>query len=75
DMNERQRKAVAKLLEAGPKGFSGGLSAGNYQNMTGASRATGHRDLSDLVEKGVMTVAGQGRGVRYDLNWALTERR
>ena len=43
--------------------------------MTGASRATGHRDLSDLVEKGVITVAGQGRGVRYDLNWALTEKR
>jgi len=68
-MNDRQRKAVCKLLEAGPGGFVGGLSSRKYLNLTGASRATGHRDLVDLVDKGVMVSEGGGRSVRYDLNW------
>lgn len=65
EMNERQKKAVQKLLDAGPDGFEGGMSAEKYVNITGASKATATRDLVDLKEKGVLEITGQGRGTRY----------
>ncbi|MSQ72920.1 MAG: Fic family protein [Betaproteobacteria bacterium] len=64
-MNGRQKKVVQKLIDAGRGGFEGGMSAGKYVNMTGASKATATRDLADLSEKGVLEIAGQGRGTRY----------
>jgi len=51
-VNARQEKAVLRMLREGPEGFKGGLSAGNYPSITGASAATAPRDLADLVEKG-----------------------
>ena len=66
-MNERQKKVVQKLLDAGPDGFVGGMSAGKYVNITGTSKATATRDLADLAERGVLAVIGQGRGTRYAL--------
>lgn len=71
DMNERQRKAVQKLLDAGPGGFEGGMSADKYRRLAGTSKATATRDLADLAEKGVLDVAGRGRGTRYGLRSAL----
>ena len=38
------------MFEEGPEGFKGGMSAGKYATITGASPATTTRDLSDLVE-------------------------
>lgn len=64
-LSDRQRKAVNVLLDAGPGGFEGGLSAGKYQNLTSTSRQTASRDLADLVEKGVLRVTGQLKGTRY----------
>ncbi|MFM9970610.1 MAG: Fic family protein [Burkholderiales bacterium] len=64
-MNERQKKIVQKLLDAGKGGFEGGMSAEKYVNITGASKATATRDLADLSEKGVLEITGQGRGTRY----------
>ena len=64
-LSERQRKVVNVLLDAGPGGFTGGLSAGKYQNLTSTSRQTASRDLADLVEKGVLWVTGQLKGTRY----------
>jgi Fic family protein len=64
-LSDRQRKAVNALLDAGPGGFAGGLSAGKYQNLTSTSRQTASRDLADLVEKGVLRVTGQLKGTRY----------
>lgn len=64
-LSDRQRKAVNTLLDAGPGGFVGGLSAGKYQNLTSTSRQTASRDLADLVEKGVLQVTGQLKGTRY----------
>ncbi len=64
-MNERQAKAVQKLLDAGPGGFEGGMSAAKYANLTTASKATATRDLADLADKGVLVITGQGRGTRY----------
>ena len=64
-MNERQRKVVQKLLDAGPGGFAGGMSAEKVVNITGASKATATRDLADLAERGVLEIIGQGRATRY----------
>jgi Fic family protein len=64
-LSDRQRKVVNVLLDAGPGGFEGGLSAGKYQNLTSTSRQTASRDLADLVEKGVLQVTGQLKGTRY----------
>ena len=66
-MSERQKKVVQKLLDAGPGGFEGGMSAEKYVNITGASKATATRDLTDLAERGVLDMMGQGRGTRYAL--------
>jgi Fic family protein len=66
-INERQEKALLRMLREGPEGFEGGLSAGNYSNMTKASPATTTRDLADLVEKGALIRAGERRHARYTL--------
>jgi Fic family protein len=68
DLNERQRKAVKRLLDAGKAGFAGGMTAEKYGNLTGASKATATRDLVQLQGKGVLVTSGQGRGTRYWVN-------
>jgi Fic family protein len=73
-LNDRQTKVVKKLLEAGEGGFAGGLTAKKYQGMVKGSRATLTRDLSDLVDKGILIITGERKGARYELNWALTGR-
>ena len=37
EINPRQQKAILRMLREGPDGFEGGLSAGNYAKITGAS--------------------------------------
>jgi Fic family protein len=65
EINERQEKALLRILREGPEGFKGGLSASNYMKITGASPATARRDLADLVEKGALTRSGERRYTRY----------
>ena len=50
-INERQEKALVRMFKEGPDGFKGGLSAGKYATITGASPATATRDLVDLSKK------------------------
>jgi Fic family protein len=64
-LNERQEKALLRMLREGPEGFRGGLSAGNYISITGASPATATRDLTDMVAKGALTRHGEHRHARY----------
>ena len=71
EMNIRQKKVVQKLLDAGPGGFEGGMSADKYGNLTGTSKATATRDLTDLADKGVLEITGHGRGTRYELRFGL----
>jgi Fic family protein len=66
-LNERQEKALLRMFREGPEGFKGGLTAGKYSTITGASPATVTRDLADLVEKGALLRAGERRHARYDL--------
>ena len=49
-LNARQEKALLRMFREGPEGFRGGLSAGKYSKITGASPATTTRDLADLVD-------------------------
>ncbi len=66
-LNDRQQRALLRVLREGPAGFTGGLSARNYITITGASPATATRDLSDLVERGVLLRTGERRHTRYTL--------
>ncbi len=66
--NERQRKTVQKLLDAGDGGFLGGLTAEKYCKITGASKATATRDLNDLVAREALLVRGIGKATKYYVN-------
>ena len=70
-MNERQRKAILRVLREGPEGFKGGLSAANYIAITGATAPTATRDLADLVAKGALLREGERRYARYRANIPL----
>lgn len=67
-LNERQRKVVQKLLDAGDGGFLGGLNAEKYIKITGASKATATRDLAALLRHGLLRVQGSGKATRYQVN-------
>jgi Fic family protein len=69
-LNERQEKALLRMLAEGPEGFTGGLSASNYATITGAPPSTVTRDLSDLVEKGALLRTGERKATRYRLTIA-----
>lgn len=72
-LNERQRKVLNVLLDAGPGGFEGGMSTRKYESLTSTSRATASRELLDLAAKGLLAQAGAGRSTRYHValpGWA-----
>jgi Fic family protein len=64
-INPRQEKALLRMFAEGPEGFKGGLTAGKYVAITGASPATATRDLVDLVEKGALIRIGERRYALY----------
>ena len=69
-LNERQRKVVNKLLDAGPGGFEGGLTTRKYASMTKVSKPTAFREINRLLELGIIHHnQGGGRSVSYDLVW------
>ena len=65
ELNARQTKALLRMTREGPRGFEGGLSAGNYTRITGAPPATARRDLVRLVEIGALIRTGEKKGTRY----------
>ncbi|MDB5762114.1 MAG: Fic family protein [Herminiimonas sp.] len=68
ELTSRQRKVLNALLDTEPSGFEGGMSTKKYENLTGASRATSSRDLTELKEMGLLRHAGAGRSTRYYVN-------
>jgi Fic family protein len=70
-LNDRQEKVLLRMFREGPEGFKGGLSAGNYSTITGASPATATRDLVDLIAKGGLVRVGERKHSRYHLNVPL----
>jgi Fic family protein len=67
-LNERQRKVLNRMLEAGPGRFEGGLTQRKYVALAGGATATATRDLTDLLAKGLLKrAAAAGRSVHYNL--------
>jgi len=70
--NARQRKILERLLDAGHAGsgggFLGGMTTDKYAKITGASKATATRDLTDLLAHGLLRVEGVGKATRYAVN-------
>ena len=71
-INQRQSKVLERLLEAGHVrsggGFLGSMTNEKYAKITGTSKATATRDLSDMLVKGLLRVEGVGKATRYAVN-------
>ncbi|MBV6645229.1 MAG: Fic family protein [Cyclobacteriaceae bacterium] len=68
-LNERQIRVIKRMLQEGPTGFEGGMSAKKYMTIAKTTKATATRDLQHLVEQGVFLVYGRGRSTRYQVNF------
>jgi Fic family protein len=66
-LHQRQEKVLLRMLREGPDGFVGGLSAGKYATIAGASPATTTRDLVELVALGALVRTGERKHTRYQL--------
>ena len=66
-LNERQRKVLNLLLNAGPGGFEGGMSTKKYESIANTSRATASRELIELEALGLLQKTGAGRSTRYHI--------
>ncbi|MCL1850905.1 MAG: DUF4172 domain-containing protein [Bacteroidetes bacterium] len=67
-MNKRQTKAINKMLDAGKDGFEGGMTAKKYISITKTTKTTATRDLTELVELGILTQNLAGRSTNYTLD-------
>jgi Fic family protein len=67
-LNQRQLKALNKMLEDGIDGFKGGMTANKYTSITKASKATATRDLQELTVMGALIIQGGGRSTHYFIN-------
>src|SRR5690606_15360848 len=62
--NERQEKMLNKLLD----NFEGNLTTSKWAKITKTSQDTALRDITDLVNKGILTKAvSGGRSTHYEL--------
>lgn len=69
-LNERQRKVVNRLLDAGPEGFEGGLTTRKYVSLCKISRASAYREIDALVAKKILIPNQKGgRSSNYQLSW------
>lgn len=69
-VSKRQEKVLERMFKEGPSGFEGGINAQKYMNITGCSKATATRDLTDLLEKGcIYRLPGSGPTTRYDISF------
>jgi len=67
-LNERQAKVVERIFAEGRKGFEGGLSTKNYMTIAKCPNRTASRDLSDMLDKGIISKYGAGRSTQYELH-------
>jgi len=64
--NDRQRMMLNKLMD----NFEGNLTSSKWAKMTKVSADTALRDITDLVNKGVLSKTDSGgRSTHYKLNW------
>jgi len=64
-LNLRQQKTMKKLLDAGPKGYIGGMTTRKHEQIAQTSTPTASRDLIDLEQLGLLKRKGEGRATRY----------
>jgi Fic family protein len=63
-INDRQRTIINKLFE----GFEGKLTSTKWAKIAKCSQDTAHRDILELVEKGILVKdAAGGRSTSYSL--------
>ncbi len=63
-LNERQRKVLNRLLD----GFEGKLTSSKWAKIAKCSQDTAHRDIVDLIEKGILAKNEEGgRSSSYSL--------
>jgi Fic family protein len=63
-VNDRQRAVLNRLLD----GFEGKLTTTKWAKLTKSSQDTAHRDITDLVEKGILVRSEEGgRSTSYAL--------
>lgn len=58
-LNERQVKGLTHVRQ------HGSISRKEHCELTGVSYMTAYRDLTDLVERGLLQISGSGRYLRY----------
>ena len=58
-LNERQKKVLVHLREVGR------ITNADYQRVSGATRKTSMRDLTDLVKRGLLERTGTRKGAYY----------
>ena len=64
--NDRQRMILNKLMD----NFEGNLTSSKWAKMTKVSADTALRDITDLVNKGILSKTDSGgRSTNYVLNW------
>ena len=69
-LNDRQKKVLNRLLDAGLDAFKGGLTTRKYMAMTKTSHATACEELDDLMKQGLLVaLPGGGRNTTYDVDW------
>ena len=62
--NDRQRKVINRLLD----GFEGKLTSSKWARLTKCSQDTALRDISDLLDRGILAKAeAGGRSTSYEL--------
>ncbi|MGV3601203.1 MAG: Fic family protein [Dyadobacter fermentans] len=66
-LNDRETKVIQKMLETGPDGFEGGMTAKKYMSIAKTSKATATRDLQHLAEIQCLAPSGGGRSTSYQL--------
>lgn len=75
ELNERQKKVINRILEAGPGNFAGGLTTRKYLSIAKVSRATAFREIADMLDKKILQqLPGKGRSVHYDLIWPQADK-
>lgn len=72
-LNERQHKTMKKLLDAGPKGYPGGMTTRKHEQISQTSTPTAARDLIELERLGLLknTVPGARRAITQRLKGGL----
>jgi len=53
-LNERQQKTIKKLLDAGPRGYEGGMTTRKHERIAQTSTPTAARDLIELERLGLL---------------------